>query len=347
MRSYHGLHSRIYLVEYLRGLAALSVAWFHLTNQYAAGISPARISGSYGWLGVEVFFVISGFVIPLSLAKLQTRYTLRQFPQFMVRRVLRLEPPYLISVALVIFLWLISALFPFFKGAPFEFNFGQIFAHLFYLIPLTDFDWIQPVYWSLAWEFIFYIVMGLIFPTVGRDDQNLTWCIAAIAVGLLTVSGFLPIRVLLFIIGVALYRVELVSSFIREDQRVQLVSNLIVILISGLIISREDMQIALVAISAAGLIHLFRRYEAPFFLHRWLIRLGACSYSLYLTHIPIGGRIVNLGRRFIDGALSEFILSMFALLVCLVFAWLFMLVVERPAIALSKTLGRKPLESVV
>ena len=189
--------------------------------------------------------------------------------------------------------------------------------------------------------------MGLIFPTVGRDDQNLTWCIAAIAVGLLTVLGFLPIRVLLFIIGVALYRVELVSSSIREDQRVQLVSNLIVILISGLIISREDMQIALVAISAAGLIHLFRRYEAPFFLHRWLIRLGACSYSLYLTHILIGGRIVNFGRRFIDGALSEFILSMFALLVCLIFAWLFMLVVERPAIALSKTLGRKPLESVV
>ena len=96
-------YRRIYLVEYLRGLAALSVAWFHLTNQYAAGISPARISGSYGWLGVEVFFVISGFVIPLSLAKLQTRYTLRQFPQFMVRRVLRLEPPYLLSVVLVIF----------------------------------------------------------------------------------------------------------------------------------------------------------------------------------------------------------------------------------------------------
>jgi peptidoglycan/LPS O-acetylase OafA/YrhL len=44
----------------------LSFAWFHLTN--GGGLDPAggwfRTSGKYGWLGVEVFFVVPRFIIP-------------------------------------------------------------------------------------------------------------------------------------------------------------------------------------------------------------------------------------------------------------------------------------------
>ena len=75
-------------VEYLRGLAALSVTWFHLTNTYS--LNWVRESGSLGWLGVEAFFVISGFIIPYSLHR--SGYTLRDFPNFMLRRIVRLEP---------------------------------------------------------------------------------------------------------------------------------------------------------------------------------------------------------------------------------------------------------------
>lgn len=47
-------------LDALRGLASLAVCWFHLTLSEAL---PAwlRLSGAYGWLGVEVFFVISGW----------------------------------------------------------------------------------------------------------------------------------------------------------------------------------------------------------------------------------------------------------------------------------------------
>ncbi len=56
---------KIHVVEYLRGVAALGVAWFHMTNTYGPGFVASF--GSLGWLGVDVFFVISGFVIPYSL----------------------------------------------------------------------------------------------------------------------------------------------------------------------------------------------------------------------------------------------------------------------------------------
>src|ERR1700692_4818611 len=56
---------RISIIEALRGLAAVAVALF----QFSGGLtSPIpNFLHSIGWLGVDVFFVISGFVIPLSL----------------------------------------------------------------------------------------------------------------------------------------------------------------------------------------------------------------------------------------------------------------------------------------
>jgi peptidoglycan/LPS O-acetylase OafA/YrhL len=60
------------------------------------------------------------------------------------------------------------------------------------------------------------------------------------------------------------------------------------------------------------------------------------SYSLYLTHVPIGGRIVNLSRRYIDGTGFEILLSLGALGVSLTFAFVFMKLIERPAVELAR-----------
>ena len=81
-------HQRISIIEAMRGLAAASVALFHFSVQLDLA---ARDAFFYGWVGVDVFFVISGFVIPLSLYG--RGYTIQQFPQFMMRRLVRLEPP--------------------------------------------------------------------------------------------------------------------------------------------------------------------------------------------------------------------------------------------------------------
>ncbi len=68
------------------------------------------------------------------------------------------------------------------------------------------------------------------------------------------------------------------------------------------------------------------------------IWLGGISYSLYLVHIPIGGKVVNLGRRFIHGPIGELALSLLALAASLAVAWMFCLLLERPAMRLARRL---------
>ena len=54
----------------------------------------------WGWAGVEVFFVISGFIIPFTLW--QSGYRLKNYARFILKRIIRLDPPYLLSILLAI-----------------------------------------------------------------------------------------------------------------------------------------------------------------------------------------------------------------------------------------------------
>lgn len=85
-------------LDILRGVAALAVALFHLSRQEGDAFSWVLNHGHYG---VEMFFVISGFVIPLSMQR--SGYQLPRIGSFLTRRVMRLYPVFfvvlLISIA--------------------------------------------------------------------------------------------------------------------------------------------------------------------------------------------------------------------------------------------------------
>lgn len=309
-------------VEFSRGLAALSVAWFHLTNTYPE--SWVRSSGHYGFLGVEAFFVISGFIIPYSL--LVSDYKVARFWLFMARRMTRLEPPYLLSIAVVVLLAYLSSLAPDFHGAKPSFSAVQIAAHFLYMIPFTENKWVNVVYWTLAYEFVFYIFAGLTYPLlvirVGFLKQIafvVFFCFAAFILGAL-----FP---LLFLLGIISFRyfvqIDEVSSYMASTA------------ILGFTIGYvAGIPCLFVVIATSGFLVFVRVPQA-----RMISFLGSISYSLYLLHVPIGGRVINLGRRVCDSTTCEFGLSCLALLICILTATIYWHLIERPAQKLSKLIA--------
>ena len=171
--SNHSTNGRIEIVDSLRGLAALAVCWFHFTycERDWLGTNWLIEFSGYGRLGVEIFFVISGFVIPYALAR--SDYKIARYGKFLLKRIVRIDPPYLASIALSIVigygLMLTSKSY---ANRPPIHSLAQLAAHFGYLNTFFQYEWINPVYWSLALEFQYYLLIGLCFPLLNSNSKR-------------------------------------------------------------------------------------------------------------------------------------------------------------------------------
>ena len=322
---------RIEVVEQLRGIAALSVTWFHLTNQYGDWVMS---SGNYGWLGVEAFFVISGFVIPLSLAGDWSRFGARAVPGFFLRRLIRIEPPYLLSVLLVVVLNLFAAQFSAFQGHNQSISVGQILWHAAYLIPLTQYEWLQPVYWTLAYEFVFYITVGLAIGIFVSNKKQLLIICYLILLGTIAFNFLSPLLGL-FCMGLLVFRAR--NGLERNGW-----TALAIGLTGAAMILGGAMAQAVVGTCTAGIICVPSWSRGlPNLAGRILNMLGKVSFSLYLLHVPIGGKIVNLGKRWLIAPDEHFVLSLAALGASLVAAFIFWRLVELPCLKATAAIRSK------
>jgi peptidoglycan/LPS O-acetylase OafA/YrhL len=320
-------HQRISIIEAMRGLAAASVALFHFSVQLDLA---ARDAFFYGWVGVDVFFVISGFVIPLSLYG--RGYTIQQFPQFMMRRLVRLEPPYLVSIILVLAVWHLSAAAAGPTANAPDYSWTQVASHLLYAVPLTPFSWVSPVYWSLAYEFVFYIVTGLTFAMLIR--RPIEWTVllaAAIATLLYQVEGGLDVCIVEFLIGIIVMRIVT-----GEGSLARLLFWLCVSI--GVSFYAAGPWVGTAVGLAAAAILLLRDIQ----LGRWAIVVGSLSYSLYLTHTSTGMPLVDLAKKYAIGLPSEVALMIAALIASIGVAYLFSRLVERPSIRASRHIAMQP-----
>ena len=317
---------RISVVEALRALASISVALFHFCNQLNS--IGAQLIAAYGWLGVDVFFVISGFVIPLSLYG--TGYGFKDFPFFLCRRLVRLEPPYLVSIALIIVLWRASSMAPDFVDTAPNYSVPQIASHLFYLVPLTGYSWLNPVYWSLAYEFVFYIIVGISFSYLIQRNVVATVAVALCAVAIAYfIRKFVDVRVIEFLVGALIMRSVIVKDI---HAKAWLLISLAAVFIFGGIATGTA-----VAIGAGG-IYFFHSVD----FGRWALLFGGLSYSLYLVHVPVGGRVINLAKRLGHGGLYETLAVACALVASVAVAALLNRWVERPAVAASRKIMVMP-----
>ncbi len=321
------------VVDYLRGMAAVMVTWFHLTNGY--GATWPAYTGCYGWLGVELFFVISGFVITLSLSTHDGPRRVTSYLEFMTKRIVRLEPPYIASILLSLALLFISSHVPGFQGQQPSFYLPQLLFHLAYLIPFTSYEWLQPVYWTLTYEFFFYLIGGIVIPLIMRPQRTLTFVGAALAVIVAGWLDIMPLLVLLFIIGIAACRVHL--------RRGAVWVNVVVAISAATTMALKGMGVEAGSGLFCGALlagnHMLP--SPPPQLGRVLTGFGTISYSLYLIHVPVGGRIVNLGGRWLHTPIEHFGLSIVAFAVSCLFATAFWWGIERPSMAAAARYARR------
>lgn len=147
--------TRLIELDALRGVAAVLVVLYHLTFfDDHAGLSPIQVP--WGHFGVELFFIISGFVILMTLSRV------RDLRDFVASRVARLYPAYWCAVLLTsLVAWGLETTAP---------SAGEVAANLTMLQGYALQPDIDGAYWTLTLELDFYLVMGglLYFQQLGR-----------------------------------------------------------------------------------------------------------------------------------------------------------------------------------
>lgn len=160
--------SRLQFMDGLRGVAIILVFLYHAYSDQWASFTPYGESFNhiflfrYGKYGVPLFFLISGFVIAMTLEKCHS------FWHFMGRRWLRLFPAMFIVSILIILVSDFMSQRP--NGAP---SLGDMIAGLLFIQPEflslvgIRHGMLETSFWSLFVEMKFYIVSGLLYFTLG------------------------------------------------------------------------------------------------------------------------------------------------------------------------------------
>jgi peptidoglycan/LPS O-acetylase OafA/YrhL len=239
----------------------------------------------------------------------------------MLKRIVRLDPPYLVSMALCLALWYLWAVLPHLHGQAFNPTLVPILLHLGYLNAFFGYTWLNAVYWTLAIEFQYYLGMGLIFAALATPR----WAVRLAAfAGMGALAFLIPDRSLVFrYLFVFLLGIATFQYFVGILSARAYVLALLVLAV-GCDLTLGPM-VAGVSVATALVIAWVRR-PIPV-----LGFLGTISYSLYLIHIPVGERILGLGLAHVHGGPARVLVLLVSLGLTLAAAWLFYLVVERPA----------------
>lgn len=340
----------------VRGVAVLLVVLFHFLPH--DGVGPLSILSSAGWIGVDLFFVLSGFLITSILY--EQRGTKNYFRNFYVRRVLRLFPLYyaiflgvLLLTPLLHIHWRLGHLAILFYGAnlvlPFDNSLGLI----------GPFDFFHV--WSLALEEQFYLIWPWLVGSRLERAALRKICFAGILLAPLLrfmllhaeiqpwfIYQSLPTRMDSLLAGAALALMPLPSL------RTARMTGVLALLIYGLLIWREHSMFFLSRpIQGAGYsmlallsgVVLVLSFYPTTIVHRvcnWKVLrfYGKYSYGVYLWHYLFSAQFGMLRNWVQLHAPVSFVASLFSfglILLCstLVAAASYRLI-ERPFLQLKR-----------
>lgn len=328
----HGLPS----IQALRAIAAIAVAVAHACHYLEKELGiPNPLPGSeFGSAGVDLFFVISGFVMVYASERFFRREA--RPAEFFLRRLARIVPLYWVTTSIILAYLLLH------YGSLQAVHFSPavvIASYLFIPYPQTD-GYMAPIHgvgWSLNFEMFFYVCFCLALPLGRRLGVAV---LTALLVGLVAINRTLPPPldylaepiVLEFAMGM------LIALAVREGYRLPVIvcAALVSTGVVGFVLSYWHTDIDhMVAwgIPSALVVAGVTLAKAPLKsgpLARGVSFLGDASYSLYLVH-PIA---VTLPRRllgpYLNGAAAPLLHAALLLAVAIAAACMVHVVFERP-----------------
>lgn len=331
-------------VQALRAVAALLVVLYHALDMWGERVDAAApgVNWDNGASGVDIFFVISGFVMVMSSRRLVSRSGAGL--TFLRHRVVRIVPLYWL---LTTFKIAAVALLP---TLVLRTNLDFAFVARSYLfLPVVDsaghFRPVIPVGWTLTYEFVFYLffaaalalrtnVLRVVIPGLGliaalaliRTAAWPAWTILfntiviefvfGVALAKWTMNGFRLHPAVATVFVVAGFAVILAVPMVSEDLRV---------LTWGL----PAFAIVAGAVALEPLV-------APA-LPRWVLMLGDASYSIYLSHgFVLPAFMLVIGRGLSPGIFAEILTVVLCLTVGSIAGWLLYLWVEMPLLRMLR-----------
>jgi peptidoglycan/LPS O-acetylase OafA/YrhL len=266
----------------------------------------------------------------------------------MLRRIVRIEPTFLCAVlgASILFT-LVTALAP---GAETWWpSIKQLALHAFYLIPFSQERWILPVYWTLAVEFQFYVVIGFIFPLVtllARRSPRLASLMCAGFALLAYAAPIMPnVQLLKFAPCFALGMVVAAGMMFEVGRPTALLATALIAAVAwhtalATSVMFGSITAAMVASYCVKPVNKESLWVKPW----WWV--GTVSYSLYITHQALASAGENVARfvaRLDFGAAGAVVVNLVPLgtiAACFLVAWALYCLVERPTFNWSKRLRR-------
>lgn len=335
----------------LRFIAIFSVILFHMLNEMTGRIGP--VEPGYRWLeqplsngfrGVTLFFVISGMILALPFAR---QYLLGSKPvslrKYYLRRVTRLEPPYLASLLLIVLMIVICR-----HGIP-EGLLPHAWATAFYQHSLIYGQWssISGVTWSLEVEIQFYILAPFAMQIYRLRHTALrrSLLLACILIlGLAQIPFFTWPRVrlsILFYVQYFLTGILVADIFVLHLNKMKSswIWDAVGIAALGVVFWMTHDGVWAHILMPFAFFFLFIAVMTSFGLRRvlanqWIAVIGGMCYSIYLLHYTLILAMFKITRKiFIPGALffvNYWIQFLVVVVPVVAMCAIFFVLVERP-----------------